>query len=68
MEKIIGFCPVYGADVTQYDCDEIRCGADLGWIPNDGIPQLMRVEDILKKKDLCVNCALRKKQSNSQAT
>lgn len=60
MDEKIGFCPVYGDYVSQYDCDEIRCGADFGWIPNDGIPKLMEVEEILKKKDLCLSCKLYK--------
>ena len=50
------FCPLYDGNISQYDCDEISCGAKHGWIPNDGLPKLMDIEVIRKKRELCLAC------------
>lgn len=53
------FCPVYEGMINQYDCDEISCGASLGFIPNDGLPLLMDIEVIKSRRDRCLNCEWR---------
>lgn len=55
------FCPIYSGNVNQYDCDEISFGVKNGWIPNDGLPLLMDIETILRKRELCLACERYKK-------
>jgi len=50
------YCPLYDGNISQYDCDEISCGAKHGWIPNDGLPKLMEIATIKEKKELCLTC------------
>ena len=50
------FCPLYNGNISQYDCDEISYGAKHGWIPNDGLPKLIDIETIKKKRELCLVC------------
>ena len=51
MEKKEFYCPVYDGMVEKYDCDEISCGVDLGRFINDGLPFLMPIEEVVRKKD-----------------
>lgn len=55
------FCPIYSGNINQYDCDEISCGVNNGWIPNDGLPFLMDIETILRKREICLACERHKK-------
>ena len=55
MEKEF-FCVIYGDNITQYDCDEITCAAQLGRFLNDGLPPIVDIETVLQKKHLCETC------------
>ena len=50
------YCPLYEGEINQYDCDEIQCGANTDYIPNDGLPQLLSIDVIRSKKEVCLNC------------
>lgn len=50
------FCPLYGKNITEYDCDELTCGVMFGWIPNDGLPPLMSMSEITQNKSKCLDC------------
>ena len=62
MEKKEFYCPVYDGMVEKYDCDEISCGVDLGRFINDGLPFLMPIEEVVRKKDVCLRCSHRVKE------
>lgn len=61
------FCPLYNGNINRYDCDEISCGAKHGWMPNDGLPKLMDIEIIQKKRELCLACERHKNAPEKQA-
>lgn len=50
------YCSLYEGDISQYDCDELQCGANTGYIPNDGLPPLLPIEVIRAKRQICINC------------
>ena len=50
------YCPLYEGEITQYDCHEISCGAKNNYIANDGLPPLVPIEEIRKKRHICLDC------------
>jgi len=50
------YCPVYDEIISSYDCSEVSFAAKHGWIPNDGLPSLMEVQQIASKADICKIC------------
>lgn len=38
------------------DCDEICCGVNQGWLPNDGLTPLLPLSTIKSKADICCQC------------
>ena len=50
------YCPLYEGDVTQYDCDEICVALTTGRLWNDGLPPVLPLEEIQRRKDRCLNC------------
>ena len=54
------YCPLFDGAVTQYDCDELSFGANFRHLINDGLPHLMSIEDIIKKRTICVKCQVNK--------
>ena len=50
------YCPLYEGEITQYDCHEISCGAKNNYIANDGLPPLVPIEEIRKKRQICLDC------------
>lgn len=50
------YCPLYDGQITQYDCDEISCGAKSDYLPNDGLPHLLSLNTIRSKRYLCLSC------------
>ncbi|MDD5912783.1 MAG: hypothetical protein PUC62_00635, partial [Oscillospiraceae bacterium] len=51
------YCPLYNGKITQYDCDELCCGVKTGYLPNDGLPHLMELSDIRRKRESCIKCS-----------
>lgn len=51
------YCPLYNGKITQYDCDEFCCCVKTGYLPNDGLPYLMELSDINRKRESCINCS-----------
>lgn len=54
------YCPLYNGKITQYDCDELCCGVKTGYFPNDGLPHLMKLSDISRKRESCIKCSRNK--------
>ena len=50
------YCPLYEGEITQYDCHEISCGTKNNYIANDGLPPLVPIEEIRKKRQICLDC------------
>ena len=50
------YCPLYEGNVSKYDCDEMRYGANNNHLVNDGLPHLMPLKDIQKKRMICIRC------------
>lgn len=55
MEKEF-YCAVCECEISQYDCDEITCAAQLNYLINDGLPQWIDIETIMQKRNNCVRC------------
>jgi hypothetical protein len=56
------FCPLYGGEISQYDCDELCCGVNFDYIPNDGLPALLPINIVREKKQICVDCQKEKNE------
>lgn len=50
------FCPLYNGEITEYGCEEISFGAKNGYLVKDGLPPLVAIEEIKKKRDICLKC------------
>lgn len=59
MDKAL-FCPLLNDEISQYDCDEITCAAEIGRYINDGLPPLIGLAEVKEKREICLKCNNRK--------
>lgn len=59
------YCPLYEGTITQHDCDELCMGVNFNQQFNDGLPPLMRLEQIRAGKEKCIKCQVKKNTNYS---
>ena len=50
------YCVILNCAISKYDCDEITCAAINNYLLNDGIPPMLDLDTIKKKRALCIEC------------